>query len=92
MLTVIPAGNGGNIELIYMQVCSYLVSTLCLKFEMVVDLFPPFLKLTFPSYLLHQTYAPTTLAVARDFWTLRYTTALEDGSLVVCALRLLMRQ
>ncbi|URD89665.1 Homeobox-leucine zipper protein [Musa troglodytarum] len=29
-----------------------------------------------------KTYAPTTLAVARDFWTLRYTTALEDGSLV----------
>ncbi|CAL9066792.1 unnamed protein product [Musa banksii] len=49
VLTVIPAGNGGNIELIYMQ-----------------------------------TYAPTTLAVARDFWTLRYTTALEDGSLVIC--------
>ncbi|RWW32990.1 hypothetical protein GW17_00002333 [Ensete ventricosum] len=84
VLTVIPAGNGGNIELIYMQVCSYLDSTLCLKFEMVVDLFPPFTKLTFPSYLLHQTYAPTTLAVARDFWTLRYSTALEDGSLVIC--------
>ncbi|PKA45763.1 Homeobox-leucine zipper protein HOX32 [Apostasia shenzhenica] len=49
VLTVIPAGNGGNIELIYMQ-----------------------------------TYAPTTLASARDFWTLRYTTCLEDGSLVVC--------
>ncbi|KAG9131769.1 hypothetical protein Leryth_009510 [Lithospermum erythrorhizon] len=31
-----------------------------------------------------QTYAPTTLAQARDFWTLRYTTTLEDGSLVVC--------
>ncbi|GMI77443.1 ARABIDOPSIS THALIANA HOMEOBOX PROTEIN 14, PHABULOSA 1D, PHABULOSA [Hibiscus trionum] len=31
-----------------------------------------------------QTYAPTTLAVARDFWTLRYTTSLEDGSLVIC--------
>ncbi|TQD70251.1 hypothetical protein C1H46_044211, partial [Malus baccata] len=30
------------------------------------------------------TYAPTTLAAARDFWTLRYTTSLEDGSLVVC--------
>ncbi|KAK8961773.1 Homeobox-leucine zipper protein HOX32 [Platanthera guangdongensis] len=49
VLTVIPAGNGGNIELIYMQ-----------------------------------TYAPTTLASARDFWTLRYTTGLEDGSLVIC--------
>ncbi|KAK8618213.1 hypothetical protein V6N13_132214 [Hibiscus sabdariffa] len=31
-----------------------------------------------------QTYAPTTLAIARDFWTLRYTTSLEDGSLVIC--------
>ncbi|XP_071933158.1 homeobox-leucine zipper protein REVOLUTA-like [Coffea arabica] len=31
-----------------------------------------------------QIYAPTTLAPARDFWTLRYTTTLENGSLVVC--------
>ncbi|KAE8673416.1 Homeobox-leucine zipper protein HOX32 [Hibiscus syriacus] len=31
-----------------------------------------------------QTYAPTTLAAARDFWTLRYTTSLEDGSLMIC--------
>ncbi|XP_072956884.1 homeobox-leucine zipper protein HOX9-like isoform X1 [Typha angustifolia] len=31
-----------------------------------------------------QMYAPTTLAPGRDFWTLRYTTGLEDGSLVVC--------
>ncbi|XP_041025676.1 homeobox-leucine zipper protein ATHB-14-like [Juglans microcarpa x Juglans regia] len=49
VLSVLPTGNGGTIELIYMQ-----------------------------------TYAPTTLAAARDFWTLRYTTSLEDGSLVVC--------
>ncbi|XP_023518237.1 homeobox-leucine zipper protein ATHB-14 [Cucurbita pepo subsp. pepo] len=49
VLSVIPTGNGGTIELIYMQ-----------------------------------TYAPTTLAAARDFWTMRYTTSLEDGSLVVC--------
>ncbi|KAM5587483.1 hypothetical protein ABKV19_006097 [Rosa sericea] len=49
VLSIIPAGNGGTIELLYMQ-----------------------------------TYAPTTLAAARDFWTLRYTTTLEDGSLVVC--------
>ncbi|KAG8371319.1 hypothetical protein BUALT_Bualt13G0075300 [Buddleja alternifolia] len=34
--------------------------------------------------LYTQTYAPTTLAPARDFWTLRYTTTLENGSLVVC--------
>ncbi|KAJ8751347.1 hypothetical protein K2173_016538 [Erythroxylum novogranatense] len=31
-----------------------------------------------------QIYAPTTLASARDFWTLRYSTTLENGSLVVC--------
>ncbi|CAN6317089.1 unnamed protein product [Urochloa humidicola] len=49
VFTMLPAGNGGTIELIYMQM-----------------------------------YAPTTLVPARDFWTLRYTTTLEDGSLVVC--------
>ncbi|KAL6643772.1 hypothetical protein ACP70R_018538 [Stipagrostis hirtigluma subsp. patula] len=48
-LHVIPTGNGGTIELIYMQ-----------------------------------TYAPTTLAEPRDFWTLRYTSGLDDGSLVIC--------
>ncbi|XP_041991049.1 homeobox-leucine zipper protein ATHB-14-like [Salvia splendens] len=47
--SAIPTGNGGTIELVYMQV-----------------------------------YAPTTLASARDFWTLRYITSLEDGSLVIC--------
>ncbi|CAA7038720.1 unnamed protein product [Microthlaspi erraticum] len=31
-----------------------------------------------------QLYAPTTLAAARDFWTLRYSTSLEDGSYMVC--------
>ncbi|KAJ0248280.1 START domain-containing protein [Hirschfeldia incana] len=49
VFTMFPAGNGGTIELIYMQ-----------------------------------TYAPTTLAPARDFWTLRYSTSLENGSFVVC--------
>ncbi|VFR03425.1 unnamed protein product [Cuscuta campestris] len=34
--------------------------------------------------LYSQIYAPTTLAAARDFWTLRYTTTLENGSLVIC--------
>ncbi|KAM7254427.1 hypothetical protein ACFE04_003807 [Oxalis oulophora] len=34
--------------------------------------------------LYMQLYAPTTLAAARDFWLLRYTSVLEDGSLVVC--------
>ncbi|KAK7303562.1 hypothetical protein RJT34_14471 [Clitoria ternatea] len=49
VLSIVPTGNGGTIELMYMQ-----------------------------------TYAPTTLAAARDFWTLRYTASLEDGSLVIC--------
>ncbi|KAF8388919.1 hypothetical protein HHK36_025601 [Tetracentron sinense] len=49
VLNVLPTGNGGTIELLYMQL-----------------------------------YAPTTLALARDFWLLRYTSVLEDGSLVVC--------
>ncbi|XP_057433102.1 homeobox-leucine zipper protein ATHB-14-like [Lotus japonicus] len=49
VLSIVPTGSGGTIELMYMQ-----------------------------------TYAPTTLAAARDFWTLRYTTTLEDGSLVIC--------
>ncbi|KAK3008984.1 hypothetical protein RJ639_015147 [Escallonia herrerae] len=34
--------------------------------------------------LYTQMYAPTTLAPARDLWTLRYTSSLENGSLVVC--------
>ncbi|GAV67248.1 Homeobox domain-containing protein/START domain-containing protein/MEKHLA domain-containing protein [Cephalotus follicularis] len=49
VLSIIPTGKGGIIELMYMQ-----------------------------------TYAPTTLAAARDFWTLRYTTSLDDGSVVIC--------
>ncbi|KAL5731595.1 Homeobox-leucine zipper protein hox32 [Ranunculus cassubicifolius] len=31
-----------------------------------------------------QTYAPTTMVAARDFWMLRYTTSLDDGSIVIC--------
>ncbi|WOK93856.1 homeobox-leucine zipper protein ATHB-15-like isoform X1 [Canna indica] len=34
--------------------------------------------------LYMQVYAPTTLAPGRDFWLLRYTSVLEDRSLVVC--------
>ncbi|KAG5000756.1 hypothetical protein JHK87_021828 [Glycine soja] len=34
--------------------------------------------------LYMQLYAPTTLAPARDFWLLRYTSVLEDSSLVIC--------
>ncbi|XP_077210846.1 homeobox-leucine zipper protein ATHB-15-like [Tasmannia lanceolata] len=49
VVNVLPTGNGGTIELLYMQL-----------------------------------YAPTTLAPARDFWLLCYTSVLEDGSQVVC--------
>ncbi|EPS57974.1 hypothetical protein M569_16843, partial [Genlisea aurea] len=31
-----------------------------------------------------QLYAPTTLAPARDFWLLRYTSVMDDGTLSVC--------
>ncbi|XP_057797243.1 homeobox-leucine zipper protein ATHB-15-like isoform X2 [Salvia miltiorrhiza] len=34
--------------------------------------------------LYMQLYAPTTLAPGRDFWLLRYTSVMDDGSLVVC--------
>ncbi|KAG9146846.1 hypothetical protein Leryth_005149 [Lithospermum erythrorhizon] len=34
--------------------------------------------------LYMQLYAPTTLAPARDFCLIRYTSVMEDGSLVVC--------
>ncbi|KAJ0785188.1 putative transcription factor & lipid binding HD-SAD family [Helianthus annuus] len=34
--------------------------------------------------LYMQLYAPTTLATARDFLLLRYTSVTQDGSLVVC--------
>lgn len=49
VFTILPAGNGGTVELVYTQM-----------------------------------YAPTTLAPARDFCTLRYTTSLDNGSVVVC--------
>jgi len=56
VVNVLPAGNNGTIELLYMQF-----------------------------------YAPTTLAPARDFWLLRYTSILDDGSLVVSFLMQLVR-
>lgn len=34
--------------------------------------------------LYMQFYAPTTLALPRDFYTLRYTTVLDDRNVVVC--------
>ncbi|XP_042017942.1 homeobox-leucine zipper protein HOX9-like [Salvia splendens] len=35
--------------------------------------------------LIHtQYYAPTMVAFARDFWTIRYTSLLDDGCFVIC--------
>lgn len=34
-------------------------------------------------FFLVQLYAPTIMACARDFWTLRYTSVLDDGCCVV---------
>ncbi|XP_042011431.1 homeobox-leucine zipper protein HOX9-like isoform X1 [Salvia splendens] len=35
--------------------------------------------------LIHtQYYAPTMVACARDFWTIRYTSLLDDGCFVIC--------
>ncbi|KAL3632967.1 Homeobox-leucine zipper protein ATHB-15 [Castilleja foliolosa] len=34
--------------------------------------------------LYMQLYSPTTLAPGRDFWLLRYTSVMDDGSLVIC--------
>ncbi|KAF7023995.1 hypothetical protein CFC21_036414 [Triticum aestivum] len=42
--------------------------------------------------LYMQLYAPTTLAPARDFWLMRYTSILDDGSLVVCERSLSTKQ
>ncbi|KAL5228080.1 hypothetical protein ABZP36_016345 [Zizania latifolia] len=42
--------------------------------------------------LYMQLYAPTTLAPARDFWLLRYTSILDGGSLVVCERSLSSKQ
>ncbi|KAK1662788.1 hypothetical protein QYE76_050947 [Lolium multiflorum] len=42
--------------------------------------------------LYMQLYAPTTLAPARDFWLMRYTSILDDGSLVVCETSLSSKQ
>uniref|UniRef100_A0A0E0AEH7 START domain-containing protein n=1 Tax=Oryza glumipatula TaxID=40148 RepID=A0A0E0AEH7_9ORYZ len=39
-----------------------------------------------------QLYAPTTLAPAHNFWLLRYTSILGDGSLVVCERSLSSKQ
>lgn len=80
VLSVIPTANAGTIELIYMQVFKLTYYGMVIFWLYVV------IKCWTSWYLFfvpHQTYAPTTLAAARDFWTLRYTTSLEDGSLVV---------
>ena len=61
-------------------ICYHLFWTI-ICFSLVLELVLPILFLIFG--LCIQMYAPTTLVPARDFWTLRYTTTMEDGSLVV---------
>lgn len=76
VLNVLSTGNGGTIELLYMQVS--------VKRHYFLLLLPGGrLLFTVSLSLGIQLYAPTTLAPARDFWLLRYTSAMEDGSLVV---------
>ena len=77
VVNVLPTANGGTIELLYMQV------------ELVLYIRDFYNTLTL--YLTHgsmnfkfQLYAPTTLAPGRDFWLLRFTSVMDDGSLVVC--------
>lgn len=70
-----PAGNGGMIELLYTQV------NMDITFRFLLQIINLLIQRI--TSKLFQTYAPTTLAPARDFWTLRYTTNLENGSLVV---------
>lgn len=87
VLSVIPTANAGTIELIYMQVFMdtydrmdhFVIMFSYVECPDISPFFFVFLCFGVPV----QTYAPTTLAAARDFWTLRYTTSLEDGSLVV---------
>lgn len=91
VFTMFPAGNGGTVELLYTQVndnsflmgvndsilnISNLLWISCIEIQLVWT--NEYKQNAF------QIYAPTTLAPARDFWTLRYTTSLDNGSLVVC--------
>jgi homeobox-leucine zipper protein len=73
VVNVLPAGANGTIELLYMQARTHKPEN--------SEPEPEILKLKFVFDL--QLYAPTTLAPARDFWLLRYTSILDDGSLVV---------
>lgn len=78
VLNVLPTASGGTIELLYMQVparllrsSSFFLGIICIFEALNIS-------------LMIKVYAPTTLAPARDFVLLRYTSVLEDGSLVVC--------
>ncbi|KAI0498858.1 hypothetical protein KFK09_019755 [Dendrobium nobile] len=73
---------GSNVgrSLVRILLESSLSHTIAVEWQHELAVLSEFLKLVH----LGITYAPTTLAAARDFWTLRYTTGLEDGSLVIC--------
>lgn len=85
-----PVRDGGIIELIYTQVSKKFRNIqISLIFRKIIVVKNIYICLSW-SCNKHwyfrfdvQFYAPTTLAPARDFWTLKYTSTLEDGSLVV---------
>lgn len=88
--------SGGLIELLYMQVMlgwwrhgaafgMYLRNLFIFNYSFEKDV-SRILKLSGKLKCLHcvlQFYAPTTLALPRDFYTLRYTTVLDDRNVVV---------
>lgn len=75
MFTMFSTGNGGTIELLYTQVSNEVWNLAAVIYYLV--------SLVHKRLSLLQTYSPMTLSTARDFWTLRYTTNLDNGSIVV---------
>uniref|UniRef100_A0A0E0AEH4 START domain-containing protein n=1 Tax=Oryza glumipatula TaxID=40148 RepID=A0A0E0AEH4_9ORYZ len=75
-----------QVKLLYMQARTDKPENFCGKFLAQPEI--PKLKSVFSL----QLYAPTTLAPAHNFWLLRYTSILGDGSLVVCERSLSSKQ
>uniref|UniRef100_A0A0E0AEI7 START domain-containing protein n=1 Tax=Oryza glumipatula TaxID=40148 RepID=A0A0E0AEI7_9ORYZ len=75
-----------KVKLLYMQARTDKPENFCGKFLAQPEI--PKLKSVFSL----QLYAPTTLAPAHNFWLLRYTSILGDGSLVVCERSLSSKQ
>lgn len=107
VLGAVSTGNGGTVELLYTQVPFWLLGAVIFRIVWKGQPLTPASTCKFgtssikvmctvacqtdPISVCVQMYAPTTLAPARDFCTLRYTTVLEDGNLVVCIFYFLSR-